>query len=497
MMSGANPFPVWDTGPVNRRDGEFTGPLFPEWGDKDGNLGQLVMLRMEAVEGSLPAAPILLRKSVESYLGVKVDAAYPEARGASYVLKLRNKTHVEKLKQMSKLADGFAIRIVEHPVLNVSKCVISCSESCNYSDTELLEELQPQGVKEIRRITKVLGESRINTPTIILTVQGTTVPQNMFIGWIRCPTRHFYPSPMLCYCCWVFGHTRARCTQHNNPTCGHCSQKHVIDKDNPCTAAAFCIRCNTTDHPLSSRKCPIYIKEEEIQHLRVDMGISYPAAKRQYDLKHSTKSMASVVIAGNDQRFADLSTKLDNVLKEMKQKDNKIEELLKEIRNKDAVIESLQVALKTTPQDRLNLVKDHGTIQDLVDKVRSLERDLARKDREIETIRSIYVPKKTTSHSSTNQSNKMPTPDNNDSSIGNRALNIPSNQNVAVNNKKTGAKKKVSKTDSFESLNKRTKNRSPTISDREDHTTDPIVIGADFSSGDEPMLNASGYISDT
>ena len=53
MMSGANPFPVWDTGPVNRRDGEFTGPLFPEWGDKDGNLGQLVMLRMEAVEGSL------------------------------------------------------------------------------------------------------------------------------------------------------------------------------------------------------------------------------------------------------------------------------------------------------------------------------------------------------------------------------------------------------------------------------------------------------------
>lgn len=231
--------------------------------------------------------------------------------------------------------------------------------------------------------------------------------------------------------------------------------------------------------------------------MRVDMGISYPAAKRQYDLKHSTKSMASVVIAGNDQRFADLSTKLDNVLKEMKQKDNKIEELLKEIRNKDAVIESLQVALKTTPQDRLNLVKDHGTIQDLVDKVRSLERDLARKDREIETIRSIYVPKRTTSHSSTNQSNKMPTPDNNDSSIGNRALNIPSNQNVAVNNKKTGAKKKVSKTDSFESLNKRTKNRSPTISDREDHTTDPIVIGADFSSGDEPMLNASGYISDT
>lgn len=127
------------------------------------------MLRMEAVTGNLPDAPILLRKSVESFLGEKVDGAYPESRGASYVIKMRNKSHVEKLKRMSKLADGFPIRIVEHPVLNFSKCVINCSETRVYSDDELIDELQPQGeeslsVKGMSGLTLQLLSSLFKVP---------------------------------------------------------------------------------------------------------------------------------------------------------------------------------------------------------------------------------------------------------------------------------------------------------------------------------------------
>lgn len=170
MPSGLDPFPLGDTGPSNCRDGEFAGPLFPEWGDPQGHHGQLVMMRMQAVSGNLPQAPFLFRKSVESYLGVKIDGAYPEKGGSTYVLKLRNKNHAEKLKKMSTLADGFPITIVEHPVLNVSKCVISCSDICAYSDEELVEELKDQGVKEVRRITRRDGNQRISTPTIILTI---------------------------------------------------------------------------------------------------------------------------------------------------------------------------------------------------------------------------------------------------------------------------------------------------------------------------------------
>lgn len=489
-MSGTDPFPIGDAGPSNRRDGEFAGPLFPEWGDPNGNHGKLVMLRMEAVTGNLPDAPILLRKSVESFLGEKVDGAYPESRGASYVIKMRNKSHVEKLKRMSKLADGFPIRIVEHPVLNFSKCVINCSETRVYSDDELIDELQPQGVKELRRITKRDGNERINTPTIILTIQGTVVPENIYIGWIRCRTRPFYPSPMLCYCCWDFGHTRARCKRQDTPTCGNCSGNHMNERENSCIAAAFCKRCNTASHSLSSRKCPTYVKEEEIQHLRVDLGISYPAAKRQYELRHNPQSMASVVAASNDQRFEELSAKLDNVLKEVKRKDDKIEALLAEIRNKDTQIEKLEATLKMTPQERLTLVKDHGTIKDLVQKIRDLEAELARKDREVAVIRDVYIPKKPSNPQKTNTDQF---PRNANSTRTNTTNGGPAGafETDTSCTKNTGTKKKIPKDDRYESCNKRTKNSaSPT-----NFSTETADI--EISSGDEPMLNASGYISDT
>nr|AAF20018.1 gag-like protein [Aedes aegypti] len=496
MPPGLDPFPLGDPGPSNCRDGEFAGPRFPEWGDPQGNYGQLVMMRMEAVSGNLPQAPFLLRKSVESYLGAKVDGAYPEKGGTTYVLKLRNKNHAEKLKRMSKLTDGFPIKIVEHPVLNVSKCVISCSDTCVYSDTELVEELKDQGVKEVRRITRRDGNQRINTPTIILTLQGTVIPEDIYIGWIRCRTRPFYPTPMLCYCCWDFGHTRARCQHQNNPTCGNCSGKHQTDVENPCLLAAFCKRCNTNDHPLSSRKCPTYVKENEIQHLRVDLGISYPAAKRQYEQRHGSKSMASIVADSNDRRYAELSAKLDNVLKVVKSKDAEIETLLTELKNKDAHIEKLESTMKLTPQERLNTVKEHGTIKDLVNKIHSLESELARKDREVAMIREIYIPKK----SSTSTGNKITKPDvSNGCNTGHDDRNSShTNQSEASQIKKTGKKKKANKTDSYERLNKRTKNRlSPSTTPECTFTPETSPADIEISSGDEPMLNVSGYISDS
>lgn len=489
MGSGTDPFPIGDVGPSNRRDGEFTGPLFPEWGDPTGSHGQLVMLRMEAVEGTLPPAPILLRKSVEAYLGARVDGAYPESRGASYVLKLRNKSHVEKLKKMSMLADGFPIRIVEHPVLNISKCVISCNDSCVYSDDELTAELQAQGVKEVRRITRRDGGKLINTPTIILTINGTVVPESIFIGWIRCRTRPFYPSPMICYCCWEFGHTRTRCQNTANPTCGNCSGNHVIVKEHPCTSGAFCKRCNSANHSIASRKCPAYIKEEEIQHIRVDMGISYPAAKRQHDLRHNPQSMASVVAAGNDQRFAELSAKVDNLVQEVKRKDDRVETLLTEIRNKDAHIERLEAALKLTPQERLTMVKEHGTIKDMVQKIRSLESELARKEKEVAVMRDVYVPKKALN---TTANNTAKTP---------AAVSEPCANKTNPTSKKTSTKKKVVKTDDYGLLNKRSKNCVSPIDTSEPMNTSinysPESGDIEISSGDEPMLNASGYISDS
>lgn len=394
----STPGPFEGPGPSNMLGGQFTGRSFPEWGDLQGNHGDLVMLRMEAATGSLPNAPFLLRKSVEAYLGVPIDGAFPEAKGTAYVLKLRNERLVQRLKKMNQLTDGTAIRIIEHPVLNKTKCVISCKDTVGYTDEELKTELQDQGVVDLRRITRSEGKERVNTPTIILTINGTVAPNHIEVGWLRCPTRPYYPAPMLCFGCYNFGHTKARC-QQQNPVCGNCSENHQSDRENPCKANAFCRRCESSEHSLSSRKCPKYKVEEEIQHLRVDLGISYPAAKRTFEQQRGTTSYASIAKGEQEKKFDELAAKVDQLQQDMTNKDRKIEALMQqieardlEIKKRDTKIEQLEAVLREGPQERLLMVQEHGTIADLLCKVKTLEQNLEKKSREVITLRKIYAP---------------------------------------------------------------------------------------------------------
>lgn len=494
-----------DPGPTNRRDNEYTGRSFPQWGDVNGDFGKVVILRMEAIEGELPKDPFLLRKSVEAHLGAKVENAYPEARGISYVLKVRNKRHVDKLLELNQLSNGFGIKISKHPILNYSKCVISCAESTNYSDEDLKENLKDQGVTGVRRIMKRSGDTRINTPTIILTLEGTVIPQHIDFGWIRCKTRPFYPSPMLCYACFEFGHTRLRC-QHPAPICGNCSGQHEVLKDVPCTLKPFCKRCRSNDHQLSSRKCPTYMKEEQIQHIRVDSGISYPAAKRAYEQNHNSRSLAAIVAANNDQRFDDMKAKLDQVLTEMGKKDEKIESLLTEIQKreteiakKDERIRKMEAVLKINPQDRLDVAQKHGTVPDLIAKVKSLEAELASKNREIASIIDAYPTNDTTNKKAILKKQETPKPTLTTQPQKPKATSTSKSSSLDSEHQQTethytGTKKKIRKQDRDEKDPKRLRNDliSMYISDTEmefSPTGENNSQDMSLSSGDERMAH--------
>lgn len=525
MLSGElPPTPPGDQGPSNRRDGEYTGQSFPEWGDFNGNHGKLTILKLEAATGKLPQDPFLIRKSVEAYMGTKITSAYPEKKGLSYVIKLRNRLQIEKLMKLDQLNDGFQVRVSTHPVYNYSKCVISCEESIKYSDDQIKEHLQDQGVVEIRRITRPgEGKDRIATPTVILTIEGTVIPPNVDFGWIRCRTRPYYPSPMLCYGCFEYGHTRAKCSQ-TEPTCGKCSGIHMITPDIPCSANPYCKHCKTDLHSVSSRQCPAYQKEVEIQHLKVDNGISYPAARRAYNLQHSQQSMAAVVTAENDKRFADINAKLDNVLKELGKKDQQIEALIaannkkdKEIAEKDRRIAALEAVLATAGQrqdntpdqnqkkrnkdssqktngdcninNRLELTRIHGTIEDLVEENRKLRKLIA--------AQGIAAPAKPQENAKESQSGEQMDTDTQED-------NTSYNQNNTGTKPKT--KKQLKKKNSDELEVKRAKGSQPPIntltttpmyiSDTEEGQaalnstiigTDGINISADEMEGTDPL----------
>lgn len=400
MASGV--FPPLDTGDgdpggglPNKTSGTHAGRSFPEWGDPDGNFGQLTILRLEAEDGQLPKKPFLIRKSVEAHLGTKISDAFPERQGVSYVLRIRNARLVEKLQTMTVLCDGTKVRVIEHPTLNMTRCVISCKETTSYTTEELLQELKDQGVKDVRRITRLVDGTPMPTPTVILSIKGSVAPQSIYIGWIRCRTRPYYPSPMVCCNCYEYGHSRARCPA-KEPTCGTCSDNHVTTPDNPCSKQQRCKHCKTNDHATSSRKCPTYLKENDIQRIRVDQGIGYPAARRLYEAQHPTNTLATIVAESNDKRFADMERKINDLTKELGRRGQQVEALMaetrrkdKEIAHKNRQIAHLEAALATANannqtdpgskdslQRRLELTRTHGTIEDLVEENRALKNTL-------------------------------------------------------------------------------------------------------------------------
>lgn len=330
MAANASNGPSWwddpPPGGTSIVDSSQTGATLPNYMDSQGLHGALHLLRLTSSEDRpLPNIPFMIRKSIEAKVG-RIDGAYKES-GGSYTLKVRSLNQLKLLLCMDQLHDGTKIKIIEHPTLNSTKCVVSCGDVIDLSETELLTELADQGIKEIRRITRKEGKGRVNTPTIILTCKGTVAPKTIDFGYIRCKTRPFYPNPMQCYNCWAFGHTRTRCQSKEN-ICGKCSQGHPVTEDRNCSNAVYCKSCDSNDHALSSRSCPSYKRENDIQRIKVDKGIPYAAARRLYDSIYDGPSYATVTNQDNNDVLRSMNEKIKQLTRQLAQKDKFIEEIL-------------------------------------------------------------------------------------------------------------------------------------------------------------------------
>lgn len=249
---------------------------------------------------------------------------------------------------------------------------------------------------------------------------------------------------MLCFRCWDYGHTGKRCQQPFR-VCGKCSRVHPEDKVSqiaevpeggvntsadsnkekpPCTNAQFCKLCQVDDHAVSSRKCPIYVKEVEIQHIRVDLGISYPQARREFEARHgiNTKhlSYAGVVNTSRDKEVEDLVATVKRLQADSKLKDRQIAEMEKSFQNR-------------TVANRIDTVQKHGTIEELIRRVTELsatvtrlEKALAVKDEEIAKLRS---EKPGSEIQCSNSVISIPeTPDTQDASFYNCSIDTPYNE---------------------------------------------------------------------
>lgn len=239
----------------------------PDWMDPNSERGKLVVLLMVPKNGRFPDNVFVIGRSLKDAAG-DIDDSYSVDNGTKYVIKVRDEVKVKKLLAMKQLFDGTEVEVMLHPTKNFVKCVVRCYEAMKMSTDLLQEELESQGVTHVRRITRPgEGTNRVNTPTLILTISGTVAPAYVQFGPVRCPTRPYFPSPMVCHRCLEYGHIKDRCKGVQR--CRNCADVHPINAEERCSQPSCCWQCKGS-HPTGNSKCKVFKAEEEIIRIKVN-----------------------------------------------------------------------------------------------------------------------------------------------------------------------------------------------------------------------------------
>ncbi|XP_055605550.1 uncharacterized protein LOC129753732 [Uranotaenia lowii] len=277
--------------------GDHPNRTIPEWMDPQSLHGRLYYLTLQGAKGKqLPKNPFLIGRSIENFAG-NIEGAFFEKSRNWYVLKIRNKNQGRLLTTLTTLLDGTPIMIGRHPSLNQRKLVVTCREVDGMDDKVLLEELSPQKVIDVRRITKKTTTGIIGTSTLILTINSTIIPEFINFGLLRVRTRIYYSQPLLCRQCLQYGHPKSRCK--NLLACKNCSRTHESAN---CKAEPFCGNCKTTGHSPLDRKCPIWTAESTALKLSTDKNITIYEARRMVHTSSNTTSYADAVKTNQTQK---------------------------------------------------------------------------------------------------------------------------------------------------------------------------------------------------
>ena len=310
----------------------------PTYMDPTNSFGELTYLQLLGKDGvPLPVNPYIIGKSVETCPGGEIEDAKTEAQGQKYTLMVRNPAQVTKLLKLTKLIDGTEVEVILHPNLNVSKCIISTFDLIHLEEKDILAEMIKDSVIRVQRITRNVDGRRVNTPALILTFCKTTFPETMKVGLRRVPTRPYVPNPMLCYGCYTYGHTRARCPGPQR--CSNCSSEFHGDE---CSEAPMCRNCKG-DHRPTNRNCPVYKREVEVMKVKVRDNLSFPEARKRVEQQSASYAQVAAQQSAIEKKVKDLEAA-------MLQKDNEIARLQEESKRKDEKIEQMMAFIEKMQQ---------------------------------------------------------------------------------------------------------------------------------------------------
>lgn len=217
-------------------------------------------------------SPFLFKKCIESIAVTPKNVKY--LRSGGIIIEMDKQTHVNNLLKQTML-DNYPVKISPHKSLNTCRGVIRCRELRDIDQQEILEELSSQHVSDVYKVSVMRDGRRNYTNTIFLTFNRPSLPDHVQIGFLHIKVSPYIPNPMRCFQCQRFGHFVKNCRR--KPACCNCgSEDH---QESECQEPPKCLNCKQ-NHAASSKECPIWKQEKEIQRLKSVNNISYPEAKK-------------------------------------------------------------------------------------------------------------------------------------------------------------------------------------------------------------------------
>jgi Arc/MetJ-type ribon-helix-helix transcriptional regulator len=213
--------------------------------------------------------------------------ARPTREGKLMIL-AKNKKIALQATKIKKFYNECDVSITAMDTMNYRQGSIYGREVLSCTIDEMETNLKNQHVVKVERAMSMKDGVLTPNGLHILTFDTTRLPDEIYIGYMRYNVRTYYPRPLRCSKCCIFGHSRKRC-EAREEACRSCDQ--AVHQGSICTGK-YCRNCKKSDHGSFDKGCPTFETEVAIVRLKVDKNISYGQARAllSKEIQRSTDS---------------------------------------------------------------------------------------------------------------------------------------------------------------------------------------------------------------
>ena len=223
-------------------------------------------------------SPFIIEKQIESLIGT--PKSVKKLKNELLLVETSKASQADSLLKVKKFFN-LKVSVSEHNSLNKSRGIVKDRTLKGETEENIVEYLAPQGVIACKRFRIKKDNVQVDTNTLLLTFNSTTLPQSIKIFYRTVPVEQFIPKPLRCFNCQKFGHHEDNCKLTDAVICDRCGEsKHT---SSICQRPFKCVNCGK-EHSARSTECEVWKREKEIMRIKTIRKISYFEAKKQYEL---------------------------------------------------------------------------------------------------------------------------------------------------------------------------------------------------------------------